>query len=55
MKIIICGINGKIGSLVYCSANEKSHQVVCGIDKKIVSSVDCPVYSSFDESVFAVV
>ena len=49
MKIIISGINGKIGSYIYRLATEKSYQVVCGIDKKTVSSVDCPVYSSFYE------
>ena len=49
IKIIISGINGKIGSLIYELASERSHQVVCGIDLKTVSEVDCPVYSSFSQ------
>ncbi|MBQ7373411.1 MAG: 4-hydroxy-tetrahydrodipicolinate reductase [Clostridia bacterium] len=47
LKIIICGINGKIGSLLYDSATNNSHQVVSGIDKITVSAVDCPVYPNF--------
>lgn len=47
LKTIICGINGKIGSLVYETVIKNGHQVVSGIDKKTVSQVDCPVYSSF--------
>ncbi|MBQ3219270.1 MAG: 4-hydroxy-tetrahydrodipicolinate reductase [Clostridia bacterium] len=49
LKIIISGINGKIGSFVYDSAVKNSHQVVSGIDKNISGAVDCPVYSSFYE------
>ena len=49
LKIILCGINGKIGSLIYQLATENSHQIVCGIDKKIVGAFDCPVYNSFCE------
>lgn len=49
MRIIICGINGKMGKFTYDVAIKSGYQVVCGIDQKTSGSVDCPVYSSFDE------
>lgn len=49
MRIIICGINGKMGKFTYDVAIKNGHQVVCGIDQKTSGSVDCPVYSTFDE------
>lgn len=47
--IIISGINGKLGRLVYKRAKERNLNVVCGIDKSTVGDFDCPVYKSFDQ------
>ena len=44
-RIIICGINGKMGNFVYDSALKHGHQVVCGVDLIRTGKVDCPVYS----------
>ena len=48
MKIIICGINGKMGKVLYNLATEAGHEVVCGVDSFTdASSFKCPVYPFF--------
>ena len=47
--IIISGINGKIGNLVYKQSKKNGFNVVCGVDRNIIGEFDCPVYKSFDE------
>ena len=49
LKIIICGINGTLGELVYNCAIKNGHHVTCGIDKITVGKTDCPVYNAFDQ------
>ena len=49
LRLIICGINGRMGTHVYHSAMLSNHEITCGIDKQIVSNLDCPIYSDFDQ------
>lgn len=49
MNVIISGINGKIGKLVYKQAKQNLHNVICGVDKNTIGEFDCPVFKSFDE------
>ena len=48
-RIIICGINGKMGNHIYDVATKRGHHVVCGVDLKMAGTADCPVYSDFDQ------
>ncbi len=48
-RLIICGINGRMGKAVWEKAKSENFTVVCGVDKKIIGEVDCPVYKSFSE------
>lgn len=48
-NVIISGINGKMGRLVYSSLKQKGFNIVCGIDHTIVGEFDCPVYKNFEE------
>ena len=48
MKIIICGINGKMGKVLYNMCLEQGYEVVCGVDSFTdSSSFKCPVYPIF--------
>ncbi len=49
LKIIICGINGKMGNFIYESALKRSHSVICGVDKSTVGFTECPVYPDFEQ------
>ncbi len=49
LKIIICGINGKMGNFIYENALKRSHSVICGIDKSTVGFTECPVYADFEQ------
>lgn len=49
LKLIICGINGAMGTQIYHSAISKNHEVVCGIDKTTLSNIECPIYNDFDQ------
>lgn len=48
-NILISGIGGKIGRLVYENAITHDFNVACGIDRNRFIKVDCPVYRSFEE------
>lgn len=48
-NIVIVGINGKMGRLVYKYAGDFGFNVVCGIDKNFKGEFDCPVYKTFDQ------
>lgn len=48
-NILISGISGKIGKIIYEKALEHSFNVICGIDKNRFIKVDCPIYQTFDE------
>lgn len=48
-NILISGIGGKIGRLVYENAPNHNFNVVCGIDRNRFIKVDCPIYRSFEE------
>ena len=49
LKLIICGINGTMGTHVYNYATKNGHNVACGIDKVTVGKTECPVYNDFDQ------
>ena len=47
-SIIISGICGKMGEMVYQSAKEYGIKTVCGVDKLSDDNFDCPVYNRFE-------
>ena len=47
-SIIISGICGRMGKMVYDSAKEMNIQTVCGVDKNFNGGFDCPVYDCFE-------
>lgn len=49
LKLIICGINGTMGSHLYNCALKRGYEIICGIDKITVGKTDCPVYNDFDQ------
>ncbi|MBR2384351.1 MAG: 4-hydroxy-tetrahydrodipicolinate reductase [Clostridia bacterium] len=49
LNIIICGINGSMGTNIYKTALSAKHEVTCGIDNVRVGNLDCPVYTDFDQ------
>ena len=49
LKLIICGINGAMGSKIYEQAIACGHEITCGIDKITVKNVDCQVFTDFDQ------
>ena len=50
LKLIICGINGEMGTNVYTNALKMGHEVTCGIDKITVKNIDCPVYTELEQA-----
>ncbi|MBR1868128.1 MAG: 4-hydroxy-tetrahydrodipicolinate reductase [Clostridia bacterium] len=48
-RLLISGINGRMGRSVSEYARNENFNVVCGVDKKIIGNVDCPVYKNFSE------
>jgi len=48
IKVILSGINGKIGSLIYKLSNKFDVQIVAGIDKTKNENVNCPIYYDFN-------
>ena len=50
LRLIICGINGTMGTLLYNQAINRGHHVVCGIDKLTVGKTECPVYKDIDQT-----
>lgn len=49
MKIIICGICGKMGENLLNLLENDGAEVVCGVDISSSEKVDVPVYKSFEE------
>ncbi len=47
-SIIISGICGKMGEMVYQSAKEYGIKTICGVDKLSDDNFDCPVYNRFE-------
>ena len=49
MKILICGIGGRMGKAVLTEAIKAGHNVVCGVDAFAnTSAFPCPVYKDFE-------
>lgn len=49
MKILISGINGKMGKEIYSQAKLANIAVACGIDTSTIGEFDCPVYKKFGD------
>ena len=49
LRILICGINGRMGNAIYESSIKSGHSVLCGVDLVTVGKTECPVYKSIDE------
>ena len=49
LRILICGINGRMGNAIYESSIKSGHSVLCGVDIVTVGKTECPVYKSIDE------
>lgn len=51
MKIIICGIGGKMGNTVLsCALNYPNTEIAFGVDKHNTKSYDFPVFATFEDA-----
>lgn len=49
MKILICGIGGRMGRAVLTEATKAGHDVICSVDAFAnAAEFPCPVYQNFD-------